>query len=183
MKVYLIRHGQTDVNKENKIQGRHGLPLNSVGVQQAKAVSEKLSKVKFDYVFSSPQERAIQTAQIATDIKPIIDERLNVFDVGSAEGLKIDDVKMDASGEIPDTNIYSGVEDTKHYIARVYSFMDELNKKFGKKDVTILISGHMCITGCISAYFEGMPQDENFLKLSCSNAEYKVFDTLQKSKR
>ena len=183
MIIYLIRHGQTDWNKERRVQGRNGLPLNDVGIQQAKDLSIKLKGVNFDYVFSSPQKRAIQTAQIASGQKPMIDERLNVFDLGTADGLKIEEVKTIKDGLIPDPNLYSGVEQPKHYIARIFDFMNELSARFNEKDVTILISGHKCTTGCIAAYFEGIPQDGNFLRLSSANGEYKMFDTLLNEKK
>lgn len=82
--IYVVRHGQTDLNKEGRLQGRAGLPLNEQGIEQAKCLRDNLKDIKFDYIFSSPQERAIQTAEIATGIKVIIDERLDVFDLGEA---------------------------------------------------------------------------------------------------
>lgn len=177
MKIYLVRHGQTDRNKENRVQGRNGLPLNDVGKLQAKNLSEKLREIDFDYIYSSPQERAIQTAQIVCGKSPTVDERLNVFDLGTADGLKMQEVKTAQGGLIPDPEVYSGVEKIENFIARVYDFMDELSEKFNKEDVTVLISGHKCTIGCISAYYEGMPSDGNFLSLSSGNAEYKMFDT------
>ena len=55
--------------------------------------------------------------------------------------------------------------------------MKEIIKKHKNKNINILISGHSCTTGCISAYFEGMPEDGNFLKLSTKNVEYKFYET------
>ncbi len=77
----MIRHGQTDLNKECKMQGRMGLPLNEFGVHQAKVLEEKLKNVRFDLVFSSPQERAVKTAEIVTRSQVTVDDRLNVFDL------------------------------------------------------------------------------------------------------
>lgn len=180
MKIYLIRHGQTDLNKEGKLQGKKGLPLNSQGINQAKELKNKLKSVKFDVVFSSPQERAIQTAEIASGTKAIIDNRIDVFDLGTADGLKKEEVRT-LNGLIPDPSVYFGVENIQDYIKRVYSFMNDLCNQYKDKDVNILICGHKCTTGCISAYLEGMPKDGNFLKLSSSNGEYKSFD-LNKNK-
>ncbi len=56
MKIYLIRHGQTDWNKERRVQGRNGLSLNEIGKAQAKELWLKLKGIKFDAVFSSPQK-------------------------------------------------------------------------------------------------------------------------------
>ena len=175
MILYLIRHGQTDINKENRIQGRHGLPLNVTGIKQANSTKEKLKNIKFDFVFSSPQVRAIQTAKIVSGVEPVIDERLNVFDIGEAENLKLDEGVI-LNDMIPDPTIYKGVEKEKNYIDRIYSFVKDIIKKYKNKDACILVSGHSCTTGCISSYFEGMPKDGNFLKLSVNNAEYKVYE-------
>jgi probable phosphoglycerate mutase len=171
--IYVIRHGQTDLNKEGKLQGRLGLPLNEIGVLQAEGLRDKLKNVKFAYVFSSPQERAVQTAEIATGMKAIIDPRIDVFDLGEADRMRKSEVKM--NGAIPDSNIYKGVEDIQVYIKRVFSFMREIEDKFGTSELNILLSGHRCTTGCIGAYFEGIPDDGNILRFSSDNGDFKEY--------
>lgn len=171
--IYVIRHGQTDLNKEGRLQGRLGLPLNKIGVSQAEGLRDKLNNVKFDYVFSSPQERAVQTAEIATGMRVITDSRLDVFDLGEADRLRKSEVKM--SGGIPDSSIYKGVEEIQSYVKRVFSFMHELEDRFGTSELNILLSGHRCTTGCIGAYFEGIPEDGNILRFSSDNGEYKTY--------
>ncbi|MFD0679427.1 MULTISPECIES: histidine phosphatase family protein [unclassified Paenibacillus] len=171
--IYVVRHGQTDLNREGKLQGRMGFPLNDIGIEQAKLLRDRLNSVDFDYVYTSPQERAIQTAEIATGMKAIIDERLNVFDLGEADLLKKGEVKM--NGVVPDSRFYQGVEDVPNFIKRVFSFMHELKAKHADNEVNILISGHRCTTGCIGAYFEGVPNDGNLLRFSSDNGEYKVY--------
>jgi uncharacterized phosphatase len=172
--IYVIRHGQTDLNKEERLQGRLGLPLNEYGIKQAECLRDKLKGIKFDYVFSSPQERAIQTAEIVTGIVAIADDRLDVFDLGEADGLKKGEVKME--GIVPDASVYKGVEEVKSYMKRVFQFMQELEEEYGKREVNILLSGHRCTTGCIGSYFEGIPKDGNILRLSSENGEYKRYD-------
>ena len=172
--IYAIRHGQTDLNKEGRLQGRLGLPLNDYGIKQAESLRDRLENITFDYVFSSPQERAIQTAEIATGKKATIDARLDVFDLGEADRLKTSEVKI--VGAAPDSNVYKGVEDIHSYVKRVFFFMRELEGKYGEKEFNILLSGHKCTTGCIGAYFEGIPEDENILRLSSKNGEFKVYN-------
>ncbi|MFD2611604.1 histidine phosphatase family protein [Paenibacillus gansuensis] len=171
--IYVVRHGQTDLNREGKLQGRMGLPLNDVGLEQAKQLRAKFENVVFDYIYSSPQERAVQTAEIATGKKAVIDERLDVFDLGNADFLKKGEVKMD--GVVPDSRFYHGVEKVPNYIKRVFSFMHELHAQYTNSEVNILISGHRCTTGCIGAFFEGIPSDGNILKFSSDNGDYKVY--------
>ena len=91
MNLYIVRHGQTRLNAEHRVQGRKGAPLNEVGIEQAKELNRKFREegIKFDYVYSSPQERAIKTAKIASGIENtediIVDDRLDVYDLGTAD--------------------------------------------------------------------------------------------------
>lgn len=172
--IYVIRHGQTDLNKEGRIQGRKGLPLNNSGIQQAEKLKIQFRGIRFDYIYSSPQDRAVQTAEIATGMIASIDERLNVFDLGTADGLKKEEVRL--AGGIPDPTLYEGVENVANYVTRVFGFMKELEVKHGGQEINILISGHQCTTGTIRAYFEGMPEDKNILKLASKNGELKTYE-------
>jgi probable phosphoglycerate mutase len=106
-------------------------------------------------------------------MKAITDPRIDVFDLGEADRMKKSEVKM--NGAIPDSNIYKGVEDIQVYIKRVFSFMREIEAKFGTSELNILLSGHRCTTGCIGAYFEGIPDDGNILRFSSDNGDYKEY--------
>ena len=54
MKIYVIRHGQTDVNLENKINALNDDDLNETGIMQAKEVGKKLENIDYDFIISSP---------------------------------------------------------------------------------------------------------------------------------
>lgn len=172
--IYVIRHGQTDLNKDRRMQGRMGLPLNEYGIEQANTLKEKLQNINFDLVFTSPQERAVQTAEIIAGKRAVLDDRLNVFDLGEADRLHISEVKM--SGPLPDSSIYKGVEEPNSFVKRVFSFMKELENENGKEKLNILIAGHRCTTGCIGAYFEGIPADGDMLKFSSDTGDYKTYN-------
>ena len=63
--IYLVRHGETDNNVNDIIQGQmKGISLNTTGKDQAKLAALKLKKIKFDAIYSSDLLRAKQTAQI-----------------------------------------------------------------------------------------------------------------------
>ncbi|MEK8127676.1 histidine phosphatase family protein [Paenibacillus filicis] len=171
--IYVVRHGQTDLNKDGRLQGRQGLPLNEEGIRQAEALRSRLGTIRFDAIFSSPQERAVQTAEIATGQTATIDARLDVFGLGEADGLKKSEVKL--AGAIPDPRVYQGVEDVQAYANRIFGFMQDLEREYGNEDVRILISGHRCTTGCIGAYFDGLPEDGNILRYSSDNGDYKIY--------
>ena len=171
--IYVVRHGETELNKERRLQGREGLPLNEKGIQQAIDIKEDLEAVSFDLVFSSPQERAIQTAEIISGKKAIIDSRLDVFDLGSADRLKREEVKL--RGSIPDPSVYEGVEEIHSFVDRIFHFMYQLEAQYKEKEKNILIAGHRCTTGCFGAYFKGIPEDKNILRYSSNNGEYKTY--------
>ncbi|WP_219836838.1 histidine phosphatase family protein [Paenibacillus sp. R14(2021)] len=171
--IYVVRHGETDLNKQGRLQGRQGIELNTRGIEQAEALRMQLSSITFSHIYSSPQVRAIQTAEIITGKRAAIDPRLDVFDLGEADRLRRDEVKW--KGLVPDPEIYKGVEDINGFVIRVFDFMKELESNSGARDVHILIAGHRCTTGCIGAYFEGMPDNGNILKFSSNNGEYKSY--------
>ena len=63
MKLYIIRHGQTDWNIAKKIQGRQDIPLNERGRYQAVCLKKAMENRPVTAVFSSPQIRAMETAK------------------------------------------------------------------------------------------------------------------------
>ena len=63
MKLYIIRHGQTDWNVEGKIQGRQDIPLNDMGRRQARALADGMKSRPVASVYSSPKRRAMETAE------------------------------------------------------------------------------------------------------------------------
>ena len=72
--IYIIRHGKTERNQANVLQGRSDYPLNDEGIRQAEAAADRLRNIRFDHVFSSPLTRAVQTAKIVVpDLEPVIE--------------------------------------------------------------------------------------------------------------
>ena len=64
MKLYLIRHGETDYNKMKRNQGQIDIPLNEYGRELAEKTAEGLRGISFDLAYTSPLSRAKETAQI-----------------------------------------------------------------------------------------------------------------------
>ena len=64
VKIILIRHGETDWNKEQIFRGRIDVALNEVGLAQARAVQKFLKDVQISAIYSSPLSRALETARV-----------------------------------------------------------------------------------------------------------------------
>ena len=88
--IYIVRHGQTELNSRMQLQGRSNHPLNEAGLSQANDVRERLREVRFSAVYSSPLQRAVQTAGIiAPDAEIVTDDRLIEMDYGPYEGMDL----------------------------------------------------------------------------------------------
>jgi probable phosphoglycerate mutase len=88
--IVLIRHGETDWNRENRFQGRADTHLNEAGREQARALALDLVAEMFGALYTSPLLRAYETAlvlgeHLALDVIP--DAALMEVDVGSWSGL------------------------------------------------------------------------------------------------
>jgi uncharacterized phosphatase len=86
---YLVRHGETSWNAEGKIQGRSDIPLGDIGREQAKKLGEKLTSVHFDAIYTSPLQRAVETAEIIGNILSLpvqIQKELRERNSGNLEG-------------------------------------------------------------------------------------------------
>ena len=59
--LFLVRHGETEWNRERRIQGRTDIPLNETGRAQARATGALLARRRWDAVLSSPLSRARET--------------------------------------------------------------------------------------------------------------------------
>lgn len=96
-RIYLIRHGETEWNKEQRSQGcSNNIPLSEIGMKQAKAAAERLRDVKIDRIFSSTLLRAHQTAEEIAKYHDLQVEDCSEFieiNFGSWEGMRFPDIK------------------------------------------------------------------------------------------
>ena len=92
MKIYITRHSKTKWNEEKRLQGRKDSPLTKEGIDNAFALKDHLNSFKFDYIYSSPIDRAYHTAQILFDNRIIKDNRLMEMNFGEFEGKYISEL-------------------------------------------------------------------------------------------
>ncbi|MBN2072839.1 MAG: alpha-ribazole phosphatase [Actinobacteria bacterium] len=95
VKLFLIRHGQTEWNKEGRYQGGMDTELTGTGIEQAKLAAEYLSQVDFSNIYSSPLKRAVDTAEIISrgeSHRIIVRDDLREMNFGRWEGLKFSEI-------------------------------------------------------------------------------------------
>ena len=69
MRLYLVRHGQTDMNKRNMFYGWTDADINETGIQQAEMLRQYFRQIPIDAIYSSDLRRAAHTAEIIADGK------------------------------------------------------------------------------------------------------------------
>lgn len=155
MKIYVVRHGVTEWNRLKKVQGAADIPLAEEGVYLAKKTGEALKEVPFDICFSSPLQRARQTAGYileGRDVPVILDKRIQEIDFGALEGTRF----KDDSGKISSSEMElffhhpleferpKDGENIDDILERTKDFWQEKIRDPELLDKTILVSSHGC---------------------------------------
>lgn len=127
--IYIVRHGQTELNSRQVLQGRSDYPLNETGIRQAEEAAERLGDVAFSRVYTSPLVRAVQTAQIlAPGVVPAVDERLIEMDYGPYEGADLTHLPPEVITFFRDfvrNPAPEGMEPLEAVVRRAGEFMEE----------------------------------------------------------
>lgn len=148
MQIYIIRHGETELNKSGIMQGCLDEPLNENGRFLAKVTGKRLQGVKFDYCVSSPYIRAIETAEIllresGNDIGISTDDRLREMHFGSREGKRLASEERELFFSNPfEYGRFPNGESVREVCERTQSFLKELIDRDDNK--VYLISTHGC---------------------------------------
>lgn len=175
MKVYVMRHGLTDWNLNNKIQGQKDTELNEIGIQQAKEAREKFNSYNFDLIICSPLKRAKSTAEIINqnkNVEILYNNLLIERGLGDYEGLCAladDDLLYNYNLNIRDKNVEPVVE-LYDRISKLLNYIkDNLNDK------KILLVTHSGTARAIEAYFYGIGKDGQLPPENLKNCEFREY--------
>jgi probable phosphoglycerate mutase len=149
MKLTVVRHGETNWNKERRIQGQIDVPLNAKGIAQASAVANKLKAEVFDGIVSSDLSRAKQTADPnkKTDTQLTLEPLIRERHLGVLEGLFVSDAKkknekdLRAFQERSFTHTPAGAESMEEFVRRVKKSLTIIHQKFKKSSVLVITHG------------------------------------------
>ena len=136
--LLLARHGETDWNRELRIQGSSDIALNELGLEQARALAAELAGVPLDAIYSSDLARARETAEAVAsthDLEIRFDPRLLERSFGSWEGFTRDDIVA-----LPEGSRHDGESD-EEVRARVLAAIDEIAHAHAGQQVLVVSHG------------------------------------------
>jgi phosphoserine phosphatase len=152
-RVYLVRHGTTEWNREEIFRGRADCPLNETGQAEARAVAHHLQGMGIEKIYSSPLSRAAETAQAvaaAAGVPVIFEASFTDLDFGDWQGMPLREVKEKYPEmyriwrERPEDANFPGGETLKQ--VRIRAWQGLLGVLQDNPEKTVLIVSHRVIT-------------------------------------
>ena len=175
-----VRHGETDWNRERRVQGREGASLNEAGREQAKALARQLWEVPLQAIYSSELPRAIETASYVAGPHSVgvrTDARLNEIDHGDWEGL--------AESDLPDLDLYlrwredpssctlPGAEPLAAVRDRAVAAMREIAERHPADVGLVAVVSHQVVLALLKCYVLDRPPSQ-IRRHALSVASYEV---------
>ena len=178
MKIYTIRHGYTNMNKEHLYNGQIDEDINEEGIKEAENAIKKIKKLNLDIIYCSPMLRAKHTCEIinVNDIPVIFDDRLKERTLGNLDGISVSERGI-TEKEIYDyyyENNTENFEKISDLFKRVHLLLDEIKKE---KYDNILIVAHGGVLRAIHYYFNEIPENgdlSSFRPANCELFEYEI---------
>lgn len=173
MKLYFVRHGQTDANSQGTSNFSTDEPLNQLGAQQAQQLARELKDIEFDAIISSPLKRAHQTAEALNEYHHLPINADDSWRERVADTYV--DIKLWNDVFDFDKNIqFENGESLREFFQRVYDAIDNLKQQYGDK--TILLVSHGGVQHALYAYANQLPWSGNVRISPMKNCEYRVYD-------
>lgn len=177
MKVYFIRHGQSEGNRQKRHCGWTATPLSELGHQQARNANAYLKDIPFDRIYCSDLLRARQTCEDALPgSQPILSDKIREISVGTLAGMLYDECAATLGepyirGErMQDFSLFGG-ENQQQMHERVQSFIHDLEQLEGMENVAVF--GHEGTVHQMINYVFG--HDVTLQHLRIANASATVF--------
>ena len=162
MKIYLVRHGETDWNQAGLLQGQTDIALNAQGLEQAHDAADRLKEVPFEIAFCSP----------------LTDERLRELNFGPWEGVDIRTIKDAASQPFTNPGSYippAGAESFAQLYKRSGEFVDQVLLPLEGTYETVLVVAHGGVNRSILNPVLNIPVDD-FWRVHMGNCATAILD-------
>ena len=180
--IYLVRHGETDMNIKGVYYGWTDVGLSEKGIMQAEDLADILHDVQFDAVISSSLVRAVETASIVSGYSPdmiIKDDRLRELNFGDWEGKHYRELKvrykeaLEKWGSDWRKSAPPGGESFFEIYIRVKSSIEDILKEYrGKK---VLIVSHQGTMRIIPLVLLGLTEDA-YWSFTAEQGRYSLYE-------
>ena len=187
MNLYIMRHGETEWNRQGRLQGSVDIPLNENGIALAKKTREglKAEQICFDMVFTSPYQRAEKTAEIIIDggdIPLIREPRIREMNFGKYEGVKVRELDTNPAYKafnkcFEDPVHYQCEDDAESYeqvFARVDSFLKDTILPLADSCENVLVVCHGAVIRAFISIIKCMPLSEYWSGIHQPNCSVNV---------
>lgn len=145
LEIYFVRHGETEWNKEGRLQGWLDSKLTARGIAQAERLKRELHIQHFHATYSSPLQRAVQTASILADQEMHLDDRLKEIHLGTWQGQLIEglleDERYDAYCNRPAMYVPNGGETFAQVGDRMWDFLMDCSKLHQGERILVVTHG------------------------------------------
>ena len=153
MKLYIMRHGQTNMNVTGKMQGHIDCPLNETGRMQAGNAAQLIRRrgLQFTKIITSHLDRTRETAELATGIpreQYSTDDRIIELDYGPWDGKTYQEMGPEMLAFLNDpvhVSAPEGIEPLEHITERVGEFLTDLPAKCDAQDSVLVVSHGVAI--------------------------------------
>jgi broad specificity phosphatase PhoE len=172
MKLYILRHGETDANARGIVQGWLDTELNEKGLAQAVEAAAIFDK-PIDAIYSSDLKRAVRTAEefrnLHKEAPYFQDSRIRERNFGDAAGTHRDEHDWEQFWSLESRSTIPNAETTNDFTKRVADFLDELKKKPYK---SVLIVTHGGVLNRIQTILD--PNHEHYAHVNASMLEIDI---------
>lgn len=185
---YLVRHGETEWNQKNLVQGHTDIPIAEAGKKQARERAASFKEISFDHVVSSDLTRAKETASILSEGRSLTihtSSSLREQSWGSWEGHSFDKLREmfgtgfnSYSGNNP--HAVPGVESHREVALRVKPFLKELASNYPGNNILVVTHGgvlkglifHLGIEELFGRHFDNL----GFIKIEYERGNFKFLE-------
>ncbi len=150
-RICLVRHGETAWNAERRLQGHIDIPLNDIGLAQARATAASLTNQSFEAAYASDLLRARQTADAIAarcTLQPAIDARLRERHYGVFQALTYDEARarfpedyQHFESRDPEFVFPGGGESLRQFAARIHEALHDITTRHQGGTVLVVTHG------------------------------------------
>ena len=186
---FLMRHGETETNRNHIWQGSQDIPLNDTGREQAREASLIVKEINPEYVITSNLARAIETGRIAAQFSEnprfIVNPELRERACGAVEGLTTLEIKekygISMTMTSKELDNIPGAEPYSHFARRIMSALNEIYENYSGKRILVVSHGGVLRSFYNNAIASLPAHGMNFrncaiISLRMSNGKWELLD-------